>query len=524
MCNLWQRIAQIFYPQRADFTTDRTPGRELLEGLATSSTILVSRELAQLMPSMLRQKGTDWFNMGLPETPIDKLSIEARRWLESSTKKMRRLIYVSGSNFVKAMGQTDADFINFGNACVSCEIDWRTNKLLFRNWHLRDVAWTEKYDGQVGDIFRKCETSLAALNTEFDGNISQELKNQLEKDREKRVKYCHAVVESEHYQGKRDYSTPYVSVYFEEQTGHVLREGGSFTQIYAIPRWQTVSGTGYGYSPAVVAALPDGRLIQEVADTIIEAGQKAVAPPYIATQDAIVSEINLHSRGITFVDSEYDEKRGDPLRPLQIDKSGLQFGLEMHDRTYEQLKQAFYTDRIRMIPPDKQMTLGEAQMHQADYIRNSTPFFESVESNYTALVIDLTFQTIVNARGLDFDAMPQELEGRDIEFTFTSPITQAQEELEARATLEGIGTVGQMASVYPEAVQLFKGDKATRQVLLGHGVSPDLLLSEAEMEEAQQQQRQQEETAQLLANIQQGGEAAQAVGAGLQALQGGGVA
>jgi hypothetical protein len=48
-----------------------------------------------------------------------------------------------------------------------------------------------------------------------------------------------------------------------------------WTGFYRIPRWQTVSGSQYSYSPATVAALPDARLIQAMTFTLLEAGEKA---------------------------------------------------------------------------------------------------------------------------------------------------------------------------------------------------------------------------------------------------------
>jgi hypothetical protein len=58
-------------------------------------------------------------------------------------------------------------------------------------------------------------------------------------------------------------------------------EPASWSLIYVIPRWQTVSGSQYAYSPATVAALPDARLIQAMTLTFFEAGEKATNPPMV---------------------------------------------------------------------------------------------------------------------------------------------------------------------------------------------------------------------------------------------------
>jgi hypothetical protein len=70
----------------------------------------------------------------------------------------------------------------------------------------------------------------------------------------------------------------------------------------------TVSGSAYAYSPATVVALPDARLLQQITLTLLEAGQKAVDPPWKATSEAIQGGVNSFAGGITWVDPEYDER------------------------------------------------------------------------------------------------------------------------------------------------------------------------------------------------------------------------
>lgn len=106
-----------------------------------------------------------------------------------------------------------------------------------------------------------------------------------------------------------------MSIFYEEDSKSILEEVGSYTKIYTIPRWQTVSGSQYAYSPATVAAISDARLIQSMTRVLLEAGEKAVTPPMLAVTEAIRGDISVYAGGITAIDSQYDERLGEVLRP-----------------------------------------------------------------------------------------------------------------------------------------------------------------------------------------------------------------
>ena len=517
MLPLWQKQAQLFYPQRADFTSDKQPSQEFIEGLATSATIMIARELKQLMPSMLRPRGVDWFKWGIEGLKHNEIPIALQRYMQAAERFTLQKCYQQGTNFIRACEQTDGDYLFIGNGVTSCEVNYRTMRLLFRNWHPRDVTWSIDFDGSIAEVHRRGEMTLAALDAEFDGNLSEQAKKKLEKDRTQMVKYCHAVIKPEHYQGKREYSTPYVSVHYEKETGHVLREAGSHTLIYAIVQWERLSHVPFAYSPAVIAGLPDGRLIQEMTSDMLDAGQMAIAPPLAAVEDAIMGELNYVPRGISMIDRDYDQKTGSPIQPIVTDRSALPYGFEFHDRIYSQLRSAFYLDTIQLPPPTPGMTLGEFQLSLPHYIRGASPFFENAEDGYTAPLMELVFKTIDGVGG--FENAPPELREMDIQFTFDSPITQAKEEAEAQKTVNGMKVMADLAQFYPRTARLIKEEEAGRGILSGMGTDPDYIKTEQESQQEAKAEQRQQQMMQEMATIQQGANVAEDVGAAMRAMQ-----
>ena len=63
LVNLWQEMAENFYPIRADFTTRITPGDDFTAHLSTSYPILAHRDMTNALSAMLRQRGVHWFGV-----------------------------------------------------------------------------------------------------------------------------------------------------------------------------------------------------------------------------------------------------------------------------------------------------------------------------------------------------------------------------------------------------------------------------------------------------------------------------
>jgi hypothetical protein len=144
---LWQEIALNFYPERADFTYKRVVGRSSrsTSPRATRS----SRAATWAMPSARccarrRRRG---FTRGTAHEG-DPLDIEARRWLEWAETVQRRAMYDRATQFTRATKEGDHDFAAFGQCVISVELNRHADALLYRCWHLRDVAWAENEEGK----------------------------------------------------------------------------------------------------------------------------------------------------------------------------------------------------------------------------------------------------------------------------------------------------------------------------------------------------------------------------------------
>ncbi len=341
-----------FYPQRADFTTKRVIGTEFAIDLMTSYPLLAHRSLADTLGTMLRPTAKPWFHIRSADQRRE--GIEGRRWLEWAEDLQRRAMYDRRTNFVRSTKEGDADFAAFGQTAISVELNRNADGLLYRCWHLRDMAWAENEEGRIGQVYRKWKPTARTLVRLFGDKVSQTVKDVAAKDPFAEIDCRHFVVEADLYDKK--VNTPFTSVYYDAQHDTVLEDVGVYNSVYVIPRWQTVSGSQYAYSPAVVAALPEARLIQAISNTLLEAGEKYTNPPMIAVQEAIRSDIAIYAGGVTMVDAEYDERLGEVLRPLSQDRSGFPIGMELQRDSRAIISECFYLNKISMPQRAAEMT------------------------------------------------------------------------------------------------------------------------------------------------------------------------
>lgn len=523
LLTLWQDIAENFYPERADFTTVRNVGDEMARNLMTSYPVIARRDLGNAFSAMLRPSAKDWFKISTNRP--DKEDTLAKQWLEWVTKLMKRAMYDRASQFTRATKEGDHDFAAFGQCAISTEVNTAGNGLLYRCWHLRDLAWFEDEEGAIGGIHRKWKPTAMELAKLFPKSVHPEVRKKLEKDPFAENNVRHVVMKEADYAtltGAKKLRTPWVSVYLDVDHNHTMEAEGVWTSIYTIPRWETVSGSQYAYSPATVAALPDARLIQAMSLTLLEAGERAVSPPMVAVKEAIRSDVAIYAGGITWVDAEYDERLGEVLRPLTQEKGGLSFGHDSMIDLRGQLADAWYLSKLNLPPvggPD--MTAYEVGQRVQEFIRNALPLFEPMEMDYNGQLCEATFELLLRNSPEIRNTVPKSIQGAEIQFTFESPLRDAVEKVKVGQFMEAQQVLALAIQADPSVANHLDGAKATRDVLSAV-VPAAWIRTEEDAQAITEQQAQAAQAAQMLQLMQGGADVAKTLGeAGVGTREGG---
>ena len=517
LLSYWQELADNFYVERADFTVTRNIGQDFASNLTTGFPLLAARDLGSSLSAMLRPSNKEWFAITVDDE--ESLSFRDREWLEKASKRQREIMYDRAAQFTRATKEADKDFVVFGQAVLQLTTNLNTNSLLYRTWHLRDVAWFEDETGQVSTVHRKWKPTITELVKLFPDKVHAKLKERLAKEPYCTIECRHIVKPTESYNTDKKIRQPFVSVYIDVENGTILEEVGQWDVGYIIPRWQTVSGSQYAYSPCAVVGLPDARLIQAITLTLLEAGEKAVNPPLIAAEQAIRSDISVFAGGVTYVDAEYDEKLGEVLRPITQDKTGLSFGLTLRDDIREMISQAFFLNKINLPPAVSGMTAYEVAQRIQQYIRDVLPLFEPLETDYNGALCEMTFNRLMRMGAFGgAEDIPDALSGKDIKFKFTSPLTDALGREKGQQFLEAKALLAAAAEIDQGAAFTLNAREALKDTLISIQTPAKWLRDDKEIDQLSDEENAKAQTAQMLAAAQQGAAAAKDLGAASQSF------
>lgn len=492
--SLFQTLAEHFYPERADFTVQRSGGSELADNLVDSYPILVRRDLCNAFSAMLRDG--DWFQIGIDGEP----DYQGRMWLEWATSRLRKIFYHRPANFTRATKEADHDYGTFGNAVLSVERNRKADGLLFRCWHMKDVAWTDGCDGRIESVSRKWKPTYYDLKRYFgEKTLHKNITEQISKDPFKLGDIHHLVIPSDMYDDDQITERfPYVSIYLDVTNHHIIEKVGQRRPYYVIPRFQTIAGSPYAYSPATVAGLPDARTLQAMTFTLLEAAERYARPPIIATQKVIRGDIDLSPDGVTYVDDQYDERLGASLRTLQQDRGGWPIGMDMRERITDVLSSAFYLNKINLPETSREMTAYEVAERMKQFRRENLPLFTPLESEYNGALCELAFDVCMDngMLGSPYD-IPESLQERDVIFKFESPLKAAEEEEKENQFRRTAQLLAEAAQFDPASSTNVNFDTALRDAIVGTGSPTKWLRSMEEVIQSRQAQAMQQAAMQI---------------------------
>jgi hypothetical protein len=293
----------------------------------------------------------------------------------------------------------------------------------------------------------------------------------MEKDPFGEVKCLHLSIPAEMYGDERLMERyPMVSIYIDTEYNHLLEVTGIARKQYIVPRFQTIAGAPYAYSPATVAGLPDNRTLQAMTFTLLEAAERYARPPLAATQQAVRGDVNLYADGITWVSKDYDERMGAALRPIFQDRGGFPVGEEKRSQIMETLASAFYLNKLSLPETSREMTAYEVSERMKQYRRENLPLFSPLEEDYNGQMCEQAFESALSygLMGSPQD-IPESLMGQQVSFRFQSPLSRAEEEERAQKFSQTSMLLREASEMDPMVSANVDFDVAVRDAITGIG-------------------------------------------------------
>jgi len=476
----WREIAEFTLPRSGrwlDQDASNRGGKKhslIIDSAATKAL----RTMAAGMMAGATSPARQWFRLTTPDPELNRRHL-VRVWLDVATDLVQRVF--RKSNTYRALSSIYEELGAFGTA-VSIMVPNYDTVLHHHTLTIGEYALQQDFQGKVNTIYREFDASVAQLIREFGyDRCSHQVRQLAASQPDKMIRVVHAI-EPRTDRNPRSMTArnaPWASIYFEQNTDatEILRESG-FRKFPAVaPRWTTVGGDVYGGSPGM-DGLGDTKQLQHQQKRKAQAIDFKVIPPTQHPSHLKGREINKQPGGSTPVDSVGPQNGIRTLWDVNIDLSDLR---EDMAEVRQRIRENYFADMFLMLANSdrRQMTATEVAERHEEKLLMLGPVYERLQNELYEPLVERAFSELWENGALP--PPPPELLDMDLQIEFVSMLAQAQKAVGAVAADRFVGTIGAIANLKREALDLLNEDEVVAGYASMLNVDPRFLRSPDEV-------------------------------------------
>ena len=504
----WQDVANHMLPDRADYIVTNTPGRKRTQHIYDATAPWALAQCAAGFNSRLTSATVRWFEMRAAD---DRLNDDdaSRVWLDDATAKIYAVFNGPRHNFASQSNELYLDLCSIGTGVMAVLETPRTD-VLFSTRHLRECVIWENEEDRIDKLGRRWKYTAKQAWQAWGAQAGESVLKALEKTPEREFWFHHRVAPRRDRDPQRNDAKhkPFQSIYVSEADRTIIAEGGFDEFPYLVPRFSKAPGEKYGRGPGM-QVLPDVRMLNEMAKTILKAAQKVVDPPLLLPDDGYMLPIKTTPGGLNF----YRAGTRDELKPLDT-KGNIQLGIEMLNALRQSIIRGFYVD-LMSVPTDPSDPASAGKgvtatftMHQRDQqMELLSPVLSRLQAEFLGPLIDRVFAIMWRqsaarkfGQGSHFLPPPPQLSGMPLRVEYVSPIAIAQKTSQIDTLSRLVQMAMTLAQVDPAAAKTLDTDAILR--LTARDLNAPALALKSPAIVAQQQQAEQEAQQQMNAHAQ----------------------
>ena len=491
--------------------------REIYDGTA----VLGAQTLASNLHSNLTNPILQWFNIITKNKELNRLNA-VKVWLEDCTTLIYQVL--QASNFELQVNETYLDLVGFGTAIILEEAhetpDGKLDNLEFTTIPIEECVFETDHRERLCGLYRRLNWTPGQIIEKFGyDNVPDRIREADANPQHSTVRmgvlfaiYRRREIDLQWAASHRvlpPESRPYAAEYYLMDDGTPLEIGGYYEMPAFAPRWRKASGSNWGFSQGMVC-LSDVLTLNKFTELGIKVGEKCLDPPALIKRRGVLGNVDLQAGGATVVDDMANvqylkyEGRFDVSRTTTAD---LKLAIE----------KAFFVDQLQL-KESPAMTATEVQVRYQLMQRLLGPSLGRLQNDFLDPLIERTFR-ILFRYGLIPDP-PQELvqSGAEFEIEYIGPMARAQR-FDSVASIERwMQNVAQMASIFPQALDVPNVDEVVKELGYAAGVPAKLVQSDAAILLARIQKQKQMEQQQQMEMAQGAGQAIKTMGEGVKAL------
>jgi hypothetical protein len=516
--SLWDVIAQYVLPAWDDFIGHYSEGIIRTTRIFDGTAISANERFAAWIEQLLTPRTQMWHDL----TPADEDLVDDPE-TQAYCQKVRKILFAAryrpAANYASQTGECYLGLGAFGNSAMLVD-EVRGKNLLYRSIPLHEIVWSLNAAGMVDSVYRVFEYTAKQCMERWPDKCPDVVEKAYRKAPFTVFEILHAVKpNNSHVPGAiGPKGMAYGSWYIFAEHKYMIEEGGYRSFPYAISRYRMAPREHYGRSPASVA-LPSIRTLNEMKKTALRAGQKAVDPPLLLTDEGALTQFNLRSGALNYGALSSD---GTPLvQPLES-KGRFDIGKELMELEATSINDSFLVSLFQILAQEPNMTATEALIRAQEKGILIAPTMGRQQSEFLAPTIIREIDILHHAGLLPPPPMQLLRSGQGLKIEYTSPLSKLMRAEEAKTIMEGVQGLAQFASVKPQILDLVDWDQTGRDFLEASGFPSNLLLDPEALMELRQQNAQAAQ-AQQMAQVAPGvSQSALNLAKAQQALGGGG--
>lgn len=496
----WQEIADLILPRKNDITVKRSEGSKRNSEILDNSGLTACELLAGALHGLLTNPDSPWFEYTTGDLKLDN-DDQVRRWLQDAGRRTHNVF--NNSNFQTEVHELYLDLAGLCTGCMRIEEDPEM-VVRFSTQFIRDYLVDENHLGFIDRIYREWSWPAEKVVAEFgQDNVHKDvLKAYQDGDAVKEFKVVHAVYPATMADPGTN-STKYVSHSFLKDLKYDMRVSSFDSFPYVVPRWGKAAGEIYGRGPGI-NALPEIRILNKMAETMLIGAQKMVDPPLQLPDDGYILPIITRPGGLNF----YRPNGGEIIRPI-FNNTNVDFGYQAMEDRRRRVRDAFYVDQLQLqAPGGPMMTATEVQQRTQEKMRLLGPMLGRMLSEFLRPMVDRVF-AIMWKRQM-FGPPPPALHGKKVDVRYSSFIAKAQRMGEGQNISQFLQALVPFIQLDPSVADNLDGDRAARVIAGIYGAPQEIIKDFDAVVQVRQQKaqaaKQQADQQAMMAQAQAGGQ------------------
>ncbi len=520
--NQWQQISDYGLGRRDFITRNIEGGRPRQTRIFDATFQHSADELAAALQALLVNAAARWMVVR-PEDRSLLDNDEIAAWYEFVTERTFGFFNHPEANFASQIHEVLLDIVAFGTGVLWVDRNPKTG-IWFSARPLGEIFVTENMQGRVDTVYRKFFMTAKQAVEQWGEKAGEDINKAYREPSGKLYnaswEFCHAVLPRPDTISfdLSPQSLPIASYYINVKEKHIVSESGFPEMPYMVARWSKDAGELYGRGPGY-NALPDAKMLNRMARTLLISAEKAAAPVLLVEDDGVLSPTRTHPDSVMVVRS--GTSRSDPVRYLE-NRSRPDISQERYQSTRQQVRDHFHGELLRGALDDPRMTATQVLELAARTAQRIGPMIFRMQTELLEPLVERVFG--LGLRSGAYDPVPEALQGTQTRVEYVSPAALAQLNADVQNLMGIANTAMQWSQVAPDVLDNVDWDMGLREVANSLGDASRILrpkrdvavIRESKAEAAQEQSEQE----QLAALAKGAGQAAPA----LEILQGGAAA